>query len=461
MPSPTDLVKAVLFELGLSKDGLTKFLAARDSCTRIDQKPVYEIGTSRGKLWPMVIVEQNGSLYCCLPLVPGGAHKRPPLIEIPGVTTGFMLLCALADFIRGISVPPSEVSSRTSDIYAFLTQAAPFGTVTDTTLESITVKMLNKPCTTPKTQKQPAWKPGQFKGKNQISLSVNEYIRAVQYDRPNIDDVWDVYGTIFCKAELEGTMPTITMTISQQGEGEITPLNHLVIHPCVQSADAHVIEDGGHHAIPRRVRFTPPLEKIPLCHYTACRDIKLPITGSFELFAEDCRAKVNVKLRLSENVRNSFEYCELQIPFVNSGPISIQDSSVSHGTLFASPDRTIAVWNIGQRFPVRSSEINMSAIIELGDGTATAPSRAGTLEEHFCKGQNSYAQLFFKINDFTLSGCYIDPKSIQVAPNMKFKLTSGRDFMCVEYKLWNVHGDCLVSALPRCLNQQPVDTEAG
>ena len=35
-------------------------------------------------------------------------------------------------------------------------------------------------------------------------------------------------------------------------------------------------------------------------------------------------------------------------------------------------------------------------------------------------------QLYFKIPDYTYSGSMIDPKSIQVSPAMKYKLTTGK-----------------------------------
>ena len=35
-------------------------------------------------------------------------------------------------------------------------------------------------------------------------------------------------------------------------------------------------------------------------------------------------------------------------------------------------------------------------------------------------------QIFFKIPDFTHTGCYIDPKSIQISNNVKYKLVNGR-----------------------------------
>jgi len=466
IPANQEFAKRLLFELGHTKDGLTKFIPQRDSCQRVDQKPVYELEISTGKLWPVVVVEQHGFLFSCLPFVQQGAFNRPSLIDIPGVTLGFTLLCALSDFLR--NTPASELTEKSKEVYGFLSQAAPFGTLLDTTVDSVIVKMTNKPCPTPKTQKQPAWKPVLHKGKNQIYIYITESIRAVQYDRNNIEDVWDIYGTVSCKAELEGTMPTVTMTISHTAEGETTPLDHLLIHPCVQSADAYVLEEGRDRAVPRRVRFSPPLQMITLCHYTVCRTNTLPITGSFEMFVEELRVKVNVHLRLSENIKNQFEYCELQIPFKNSGQVTIQEASQNHGAVVLSPNKTILVWNIGQRFPAKSDEINMSAVLQLGDSQPSRTgsfveeqsAKTGSLEEQFCVGQNAYAQLFFKINDFTLSGCFIDPKSIQVAPSMKYKLTPIREFVSAEYKFWNSHGDSLVSTIPKCLYESPDQTSA-
>ena len=46
-----------------------------------------------------------------------------------------------------------QVEQRTSEIYSFLTQAAPFGTMLDTTVHSVIDKMSNKSSPIPKTQK--------------------------------------------------------------------------------------------------------------------------------------------------------------------------------------------------------------------------------------------------------------------------------------------------------------------
>ena len=64
------------------------------------------------------------------------------------------------------------------------------------------------------------------------------------------------------------------------------------------------------------------------------------------------------------------------------------DSSVQHGNILLSPDKNVLVWNIGQRFPQKSSEISISAIVQLSDTKET-----GSIEDKFCVGQNAYAQV--------------------------------------------------------------------
>ena len=41
-----------------------QFVGSRDSCERTEQKPVYEITTGAGKLWPLVVVEQVCGKTC-------------------------------------------------------------------------------------------------------------------------------------------------------------------------------------------------------------------------------------------------------------------------------------------------------------------------------------------------------------------------------------------------------------
>ena len=38
-----------------------------------------------------------------------------------------------------------------------------------------------------------------YKGSSRLQLTVKEEIRAVQYDRPDVADVWEIYGSVQCK----------------------------------------------------------------------------------------------------------------------------------------------------------------------------------------------------------------------------------------------------------------------
>ncbi|KAL5008089.1 hypothetical protein ScPMuIL_013670 [Solemya velum] len=443
LPPNQELVTSLLYELGYSVS--SKFATVRDTCTKVEEKPVVEIETSVGKHWPVVIVEQPGLLYCCIPSVEtciaGG--KRPPLIKIPGVTLGFSLLCVLADYLR--SLTSTEILHRIFDIYSFLSHAAPFGKPVDVNLESVLAKMANKISPVPKSQRQPAWKPVLHKGKNQIHLVITEYIRAIQYDKKDTEDVWDLYGTVSCKAELVGAMPDITLNISHSPDGNTLPLDHLIIHPCVQSADTAIIETGKEvRPSPRRLRFTPPAEYFTLCHYTVSSLKDLPVRGSYEVKGDNKSLILNAKLKLDERVRNSFEYCELQMPFFNRGPVINFESTPNHGSVMLSPDKRVFVWNIGAKFPSRSLEVHLSANLQFGDALKPAT----TYDESFCVGLNTYAQLYFKITEFTHSGCLVDPKSVQVSPYAKLKLTTVREYLSTGYRIWNSQGDVLTSSPP-------------
>lgn len=433
LPSDQELVNGLLFELGHLVDGGEMFNPRRDSCVRLEEKPVVEISTSSGIIWPIVVVEQKGIVYCCIPVVE--SKDRPPLLQIPGVTLGFTLLCGLADYLRQNS--EHEIYQKKTDLYTFLNIAVPFGRVMDTNIDCVIQKLSCKSALL--SHKQPAWKPVLHKGKNNVYLAITEYIRAVMYGRENVNDVWDLYGTVFCKAELEGITPDITMNVSS----DRLPFDNILIHPCVQSADTSPLSSADTRPNSRRIRFTPPLEMFTVCHYTAPTLKQLPVAGRYEMKISGKTATLSVTLQLNVAIRNNLEYCELQIPFHNKGHISSYDGNCIQGNLMLSPDKRILVWNIGTKFNTKTQNISLEATVNFTDGKV-----GNSYEDPFCVGQNSYAQLFFKVPDFTHSGCYIDPKSVQVSPNTKFKLTTVQEYVTAEYKIWNVHGDILTSNIP-------------
>ncbi|KAK3093878.1 hypothetical protein FSP39_021341 [Pinctada imbricata] len=456
LPKNSEFVNGLLFELG-HKTGSEKFIQSRDTCRKHEQKPVYEVAHGSGNTWPIVVVEQRGLLFCCLPLVTQTmTDRKPSLIEIPSVTLGFSLLCGMADYLRLMN--PREIESRISEMYLYLNIAAPFGCPLDVNSDTVTAKMYNKPSYLPKTNKQPAWKPVLYKGKSSIYLAITEYIRAIQYSRENVPDTWDLYGTISCKADLEGAVPDITINISHTPEGASLPLDHLMIHPCVQSADSAVIDPSEVKAAPRRVRFTPPAEMFALCHYTVSSLKQLPITAIYDMKMSGRIATLKVQLTLTQGIRNTFEYCELQMPFYNRGTITNHESTASQGNVITSPDKRILVWNVGLKFPPKSHSASLESTV-----TFTEVKHTDLYEDPFCINQNAYAQLFFKISDFTQSGCYIDPKSTQVSPNTKFKLTTVQEYVSAEYKVWNCNGDALISSVPKSLltNEHFPDKDSG
>ena len=61
-----------------------------------------------------------------------------------------------------------------------------------------------------------------------------------------MQDVWRVYGTVTCKADLEGMVPEVTINLSHQPDSAShVPLDHLIVHPCVTSADTAQIPHSG------------------------------------------------------------------------------------------------------------------------------------------------------------------------------------------------------------------------
>ena len=82
------------------------------------------------------------------------------------------------------------------------------------------------------------------------------------------------------QAELEGH-PDIHLTLTTPPGG--LPLDHLVVHPCVQSADVSDPSPSGTAENSRKIRFSAPLETITLCHYQVSCLPYLPIRGFYQM----------------------------------------------------------------------------------------------------------------------------------------------------------------------------------
>lgn len=434
VPVPEDgpFLKALLFELRLTDED-PKFVERRDGCSRISKTSVYAIQTERGDLWPVVAFQKSGLIYVGLPLVEQSLRVRPPLISISGISHTFAFLSGLLTFMNFSQKNDAERNGKISQLPTLLMQACPLGTPLDTNLTS---SLLENHHIAPSnhSQKLPAWRNGVYKGKPQVNACIIEKVKSMQYDKRDMADMWQVYGTVTCKCDIEGAAPSVTVSLNLPANG--SPLQDILVHPCVTSLDPAVltsssvdVTDDSAFSGPYKFPLIPPMDVFNLCFYTSQVPVP-PILGFYQLKEEESHWKFTIHLKLHESVKNTFEYCEARIPFFNKGPIMHLEYKVSYGQLEVSKEKSLLVWVIGQKFP-RSLEISLSGSLAFG------PVSQQQSVDPICTGDTAYIKLYFRILDFTLTGCYTDQHSIQVFPSGKPKISTAREVLSSDYYIWN------------------------
>ncbi|XP_037688567.1 AP-5 complex subunit mu-1 isoform X3 [Choloepus didactylus] len=410
VPIPEDgpFLKALLFKLRLL-DGDTDFVESRDGCSRINKTSVYGLPVESEEIWPVVAFLKNGIIYACVPLVEQTLSPCPPLISISGISQGFELLFGLQDFLYSGQKNEAELNTKLNQLPDLLLHSCPFGTLLDAnlqnTLDGVNFASVSQP------QKQPAWKVGAYKGKPQVSISITE------------------------KCDLEGVMPNVTISLSLPTNG--SPLQDILVHPCVTSLDSAILTsssidsmDDSAFSGPYKFPFSPPLESFNLCYYTSQVPVP-PILGFYQMKEEEVQLKVTVNLKLHESVKNNFEFCEAHIPFYNRGPITHLEYKVSFGQLEIFREKSLLIWIIGQKFP-KSMEINLSGTVTFG-----AKTHEKQPFDQICIGGTAYVKLHFRILDYTLTGCYADQHSVQVFAPGKPKISTHRKLISSDYYIWN------------------------
>ncbi|XP_068948370.1 AP-5 complex subunit mu-1 isoform X5 [Petaurus breviceps papuanus] len=356
VPLPEDdlFCKALLFELRLLDDD-KDFVESRDSCSRISKASVYGLPIGGRELWPILALQKNGLIYVSVPLVEQTLSTHPPLISISGISQAFDLLLGLIEFLDSGPKTEADLSSKVSQLPDLLLHICPFGTLLDANflLDNFSNLSINQ------APKQPAWKTGTYKGKPQVAVSVTEKVKSMQYDKRDVADMWQIYGTITCKVPVP------------------------------------------------------------------------PILGFYQLKEEDSQLKINIHLKLHESVKNCFEYCEAHIPFYNRGPITHLEYKVSFGQVEVLQEKSLIIWIIGQKFP-KSLEINLSGTVNFNT-TGHQKQPVDTI----CIGGTSYVKLYFRIPDYTLTGCYADQHSVQMFASGKPKITTCRELISSDYCIWN------------------------
>ncbi|XP_068110476.1 AP-5 complex subunit mu-1 [Hyperolius riggenbachi] len=439
IPEDEELLKALLHELGLS-DNNQNFVEYRDDCSRINKTNVHSLTVPDGKLWPVLAIPSGDFIYVCLPLVEQSLTPAPPLISINSISEAFSLLSGIMQFINVRHSTEADVSAKLSQLPLLVTQACPLGSPVDTNMVALPDNLSS--ISASQAHKAPAWRTSKQKGKPQIEVYIAEKVASNQYDKRDDSDIWQVYGTVTCKCNLETISPNVIVSLNLPANG--SPLQDILVHPCVTSIDSSMlisssvaVADDSAFNGPYKFPFIPPFDLFQLCYYTSQVPVP-PILGFYQMTEEGHQANISVKLKLHESVKNGFDYCEARIPFFNKGQIKYCDYKVSHGQLELAREKGLLVWTIGQKFP-KSLEISLT-------GTVTfSPEDAGPVDP-LCAGSTAYVQLLFRILDYSLTGCYSDQHSVQVFSSAKPKIITSRELISADYYIWNSKAPAPVSS---------------
>ena len=457
LPGDKELCNAAMQEVCSVKDSNQKNATIR-TCDKSWSKPVYELFD--GKVWPVVLIQQKNLYFLAIPLLERRTgEERPPLLDIPAIPLALELLISMTQVLSSSSEKSSLKGQFPSPLHQFLSVSVPLGTILDTSVNQYNslLPMLTEQASPYLLPDLPAWKPVLFRGSPRLSLTVSEQVQLTQWDPSRSSVHWNTYGSILCRAELEG-VPDISLNlVIPQGGFNLRTIH---MHPCVHLFDAQSsTPEPESTALDRpagplllaptststKLRFSPPLGTFSLCKY-ACSERNLsvhpefvPIKALYEMMGSR-KVDLVVQLKLSERVKNSFELLEVSIPLFNRGPIQTADILPSSMQVSISSDQRKLVWNVDKKFP-KSLEQTLRATVTFSE-EASPPCIPG--EDPFCVGQTAYILINFRISEFTLSGLGIEPRSILSFPQSKYKLLISRELSSAEYKVWNLNGDALI-----------------
>ncbi|OIW00048.1 hypothetical protein TanjilG_26385 [Lupinus angustifolius] len=389
------------------------------------------------------------------------ASSSPSSAATPGSVT--------ADALKNGSRPLDKDALRT-----FISSSMPFGTPLDLNYSNIfTIKGngFSASDLPPADQKQPAWKPYLFKGKQRMLFTIHETVHAALYDRDDIPDIISVSGQINCRADLEG-LPDVSFPLAGLKTANLEVSSY---HPCAQVSDQGLDKQG--------VMFSPPLGNFVLMRYQATCALGPPVKGFYQLsMVSEDKGAFLFKLRLMEGYKAplTMEFCTVTLPFPRRRIISL-DGTPSLGTVSTS-DHSLE-WKIvtsGRGLTGKSIEVTFPGTIKFApwqiqrvlssrssfgiiadedsDNEAENSSNMVNeehlmekmnkdlppvdLEEPFCWQAYNYAKASFKIVGASVSGITIDAKSVSIYPAVKAPVEFSIQVTSGDYILWNTLGKC-------------------
>ncbi|GAU11069.1 hypothetical protein TSUD_196930, partial [Trifolium subterraneum] len=353
-----------------------------------------------------------------------------------------------------VTADAPKMGSRLLDkdaLRTFISSSMPFGTPLDLNYSNIfTIKAngFSASDLPPTDQKQPAWKPYLYKGKQRMLFTTHEIVHAALYDRDEIPDIISVSGQINCRADLEG-LPDVSFPLKGLN---IANLEVSSYHPCAQVSDQGPDKQG--------VVFSPPSGNFVLMRYQATCTLGPPVKGFYQLsMVSEDKGAFLFKLRLMEGYKAplTMEFCTVIMPFPRRRIVSL-DGTPSIGTVSTSEHSV--EWKIvpsGRGLSGKSIEVTFPGTVKFApwknQTVSSSRSLFGTivdedsdneaenssnmineehlmekmnkdlppvdLEEPFCWQAYNYAKVSFKIVGASVSGISIDPKSLSIYPAVK------------------------------------------
>ncbi|KAJ8573773.1 hypothetical protein K7X08_010284 [Anisodus acutangulus] len=407
------------------------------------------------------------------------ARAKPVAAPVAGSTaSGAATSGAMASDVPKIGLRPLDRDV----IRSFISSAMPFGTPLDlnyTNISAVKINGFSSVDIPPADQKQPAWKPYLYRGKQRILFTIHETVHAAMYDRDEIPDSIKISGQVNCRGELEG-LPDVMFPLIGLDTARVELLS---FHPCAQ-----VPEHGNEK---QALMFSPPLGNFVLMRYQAFCGMGPPIKGFYQLsMVSENEGAFLFKLRLMEGYRAplSMDFCTVTMPFPRRRVLSF-DGTPSIGTV--SVAEHLVEWKIittgrgisgksveatfpgtvkfapwqPQRLPSSGAVFgnmeaeesdaeteltnNMANVEDLLMDKMNKDLQAVDLEEPFCWQAYDYAKVSFKIMGGSLSGMSIDPKSVSIFPAVKAPVEFSTQVTSGDYILWNTLGKCPVAATPK------------
>jgi len=432
---PLDISDLILEELQLLRDP-DEFVPKFDTCSCVAKHPVYSL--CDGAIYPVVAFLKDKFVYACVAWENEKIFEKTELlIDSPGVVLALAMLENMAKIVNKETVI-SEQKSTT--LHKYVSVGFPFGVPCELDVKTVlAISSTADEAVLPKN-KGPAWRPVAYKGKNTLNISINEVVRGLQFDTANIPDKCQVFGTVKCKIEVEES-PEVSLSFVCPVQ--CGALKQMVYHPTVQYIDQlpPVLKDVGNkyktsvEYSTQKLRFTPPYEEFDLCHYkVTLPQNDFPIKAFYQMKGDATNVKVMIQLSLSDNMKNDFENAEVLIPFFNRGPILDVTCLTSSTSVQVMTDKATLVWNIGSRWKSRECSLDVEVKFASDSGGVVKPHK-------YLHNLNSYIKMIWTTKDFTYSGLQFDPRSVELFPSSKMKVSASSTFYTTEYKIWNSHGD--------------------